>query len=239
MASLPTDRTAYHRFAIACSAAVLLAYSAVMFDPADVRPLLLEDSLYESLTSLFFAAAAVTFALAYWYQRNLFFALLGLAFLLAAGEEISWGQRIIDFRTPEFFAEHNAQREFNLHNLEWVHRGRGGQGFPLNTDRLFSLFWATYCLAIPAAVLMSARAADVVRRIHLPVVSLWIGIFFPVNYLIAKSFELTLPAERLAQVESYIEIKEAVLAFVCAMMAVDFFRRAQAQRRPAPAIANP
>ena len=44
---------------------------------------------------------------------------LGLALFLffAAGEEISWGQRIFGLKTPEYFQQHNAQQETNLHNL--------------------------------------------------------------------------------------------------------------------------
>jgi hypothetical protein len=44
---------------------------------------------------------------------------LGLALLLffAAGEEISWGQRILGIKSSEFFLEKNAQGETNLHNL--------------------------------------------------------------------------------------------------------------------------
>ncbi|MET0201749.1 MAG: hypothetical protein ABW245_07835, partial [Gaiellaceae bacterium] len=42
---------------------------------------------------------------------------LGLLLLFAAGEEISWGQRIIGFRPPALFLEHNFQQESNLHNL--------------------------------------------------------------------------------------------------------------------------
>lgn len=44
-------------------------------------------------------------------------ALLGLAFLFGAGEEISWGQRIFNTQSSEFFQQHNAQGETNLHNL--------------------------------------------------------------------------------------------------------------------------
>jgi hypothetical protein len=43
--------------------------------------------------------------------------LLGLAFLFGAGEEISWGQRIFNTQSSEFFLQHNAQGETNLHNL--------------------------------------------------------------------------------------------------------------------------
>ena len=42
---------------------------------------------------------------------------LGLFLFFAAGEEISWGQRLFDIETPEYFQQHNAQREINLHNL--------------------------------------------------------------------------------------------------------------------------
>ena len=38
-------------------------------------------------------------------------------FLFAAGEEISWGQRIFGVESNEFFIENNAQGETNLHNL--------------------------------------------------------------------------------------------------------------------------
>lgn len=40
-----------------------------------------------------------------------------LAFIFAAGEEISWGQRIFGIESSEFFLENNRQGETNLHNL--------------------------------------------------------------------------------------------------------------------------
>lgn len=42
--------------------------------------------------------------------------LLGLFFFFGAGEEISWGQRILGIESSEFFVENNAQGEMNLHN---------------------------------------------------------------------------------------------------------------------------
>ncbi len=54
-------------------------------------------------------------------QRGLIFlfmtSLLGLFFFFGAGEEISWGQRLFNIESSEFFTEHNAQGEMNLHNL--------------------------------------------------------------------------------------------------------------------------
>lgn len=49
-----------------------------------------------------------------WKIGTLLFAIL---FLFGAGEEVSWGQRILDVESSEFFIENNAQGETNLHNM--------------------------------------------------------------------------------------------------------------------------
>lgn len=43
--------------------------------------------------------------------------LLALLFFFAAGDEISWGQRIFGIQSSEFFQSHNLQQETNIHNL--------------------------------------------------------------------------------------------------------------------------
>ena len=40
--------------------------------------------------------------------------------VFAAGEEISWGQRIFGFATPEFLLPLNQQQEFNVHNISYA-----------------------------------------------------------------------------------------------------------------------
>lgn len=45
--------------------------------------------------------------------------LFGLLFYFGVGEEISWGQRIFDFETPEIIKQYNTQGEFNIHNLKF------------------------------------------------------------------------------------------------------------------------
>ena len=54
-------------------------------------------------------------------QRSFMFllgmVLMGLVFIFGVGEEISWGQRILNIESSEFFMKHNAQREINIHNL--------------------------------------------------------------------------------------------------------------------------
>lgn len=47
-----------------------------------------------------------------------FFYVAATIFFLGFGEEISWGQRIIGFATPDELVEINAQKEFNFHNIK-------------------------------------------------------------------------------------------------------------------------
>ena len=65
--------------------------------------------------------AAGTLARSLWQGRRRALALgylvLTLALFWAAGEEISWGQRLLNLSTPAWFAAHNVQQETNLHNL--------------------------------------------------------------------------------------------------------------------------
>lgn len=53
-------------------------------------------------------------------RRPVFIAALiatGVVCLFGVGEEISWGQRVFDFESTEFFKNFNAQGEVNIHNL--------------------------------------------------------------------------------------------------------------------------
>ncbi len=43
--------------------------------------------------------------------------ILGILLFIAAGEEISWGQRILGIKSSEYFLKNNAQGETNIHNL--------------------------------------------------------------------------------------------------------------------------
>ncbi|WP_324751932.1 hypothetical protein [Roseovarius sp. Pro17] len=83
-----------------------------------------EDGPVEYGTALFLLIASgimARHAASLWRQGRRGAALLtgiyGLMFFMAAGEEVSWGQRIIGWESGEFFQQHNKQDETNLHNL--------------------------------------------------------------------------------------------------------------------------
>lgn len=83
-----------------------------------------EDMLVEWLTVLgLLAGSFVCFSRAFRVgaSRGWMFLLtalgLGLMLFLAAGEEISWGQRLFGIESPDYFKENNTQQETNFHNL--------------------------------------------------------------------------------------------------------------------------
>lgn len=99
---------------------VLLA----MQDPGLFRSYTSEEGIVENLTVVALLGGAAVCVRRAWRLRQrrsgrfcLATILLAVLFLAAAGEEISWGQRLLALETPEFFRRHNIQRETNLHNL--------------------------------------------------------------------------------------------------------------------------
>ena len=83
-----------------------------------------EDGLIEWLTVVALVITMVICFRRVWLLRQqekpLFLVmtcLFGLAFLFGAGEEISWGQRLLGLESPDFFKQHNAQGETNFHNM--------------------------------------------------------------------------------------------------------------------------
>jgi len=78
-----------------------------------------EDLYGEWGQTYFFATACVMSLLVVKSKSSFrwFFAVLALALFYTVMEEISWGQRIFDIKSPDFFKDNNLQRETNLHNM--------------------------------------------------------------------------------------------------------------------------
>ena len=79
--------------------------------------LLQEDRWVEWWTVTLFAGAGFFALQRAWRERRPFDALVGAFCIFVAGEEFSWGQRLLGFTPPAPFLEHNVQQEFTLHNF--------------------------------------------------------------------------------------------------------------------------
>ena len=118
------------RFAAIGATALALATTVLFLaDPIAFHALSLEDGSVEDVSELALLLACGIFAVHFvnglrrrgsWPQRLDQLVMLGLAAVLfvVAMEEISWGQRLFHFGTPERLSELNWQHEFNLHNIQ-------------------------------------------------------------------------------------------------------------------------
>lgn len=95
-------------------------------DNAALWRLLVEDGIVEWMQFLCFTVIAMLLGFAFFERLKRsdrgvleLLALGGLSLLcaLAALEEISWFQRILNVQSPEFFLQNNRQAETNIHNL--------------------------------------------------------------------------------------------------------------------------
>ena len=87
-----------------CLNAIFFGYILITVPPIFFS-LKKEDSYTENLTAILFFLVGILLVIVATTERRTFprcIYILGcVAFMFAAGEEISWGQRIFDFETPE------------------------------------------------------------------------------------------------------------------------------------------
>ena len=95
--------------------------SLLAADPWTFHALSGEDHWVENLTAVWFLLAGLLLFVTAFAERSFFqrcaYILGGMAMVFAAGEEISWGQRILGFATPDFLMALNESKEFNVHNI--------------------------------------------------------------------------------------------------------------------------
>jgi hypothetical protein len=158
-----------------------------------------EDHIYENLQAIFFLLSAGI--MLYLYIKlttsgNIFFLLLFLFFIICFGEEVSWGQRIFNIRTPEILEKFNLQKETNIHNL-WIFQGYskntnknpGFLAWIMSSSRIFALFWILYCVIIPILNYLSSGIRRIIYKIKMPIIPVWISLLFVLNHFISKIAE--------------------------------------------------
>ena len=105
-----------------------------------------------------------------WRLKRHWFYLFAFVFgVLCAGEEISYGQRLLGFETSEFFNSFNAQKEVNVHNVvqEVV--------FNVKTKHIAGLVFLIYGVIVPLMIRYGKAR---------PSGAEWIGLPFPPYFLV-------------------------------------------------------
>ncbi len=120
-----------------------LLFATMFFVARDqLDDLTVEDGPLENLTALLYLLAAVLFVLGLRRRSAgpVWLALLAVASFFVAGEEISWGQRIFGWSTPDGIAVINVQDETTIHNIAGIHG---------NIRALAVIFVAAFCVMLP------------------------------------------------------------------------------------------
>ena len=152
-----------------------------------------EDKLVENATALFLLVASGVLGshtISLWGQgrrgQALLMAFYALIFFFGAGEEISWGQRIFDWDSGEFFQKHNKQVETNIHNLV--------VGDIRLTKTLFgpilTVFILLYLLVLPLIYARGGRIAALADRMVVPMPWLRHGIIAVAASVIIVSLDV-------------------------------------------------
>lgn len=189
----------------AIAAIILLAYFTIYLPEETFLSLSQEDGIFEYLTALLFLGASIAFFTLFanrryfqreedksyysTYGRRYVFLILGLMFFFGFGEEISWGQRILGFSTPETLEAKNVQEEFNIHNLEVFNikskEGVRKEGLAalFTMKQMFLATFLGYLLLVPLFSRYVKPIDNLLKRFYIPIPPLWLGLFFMGNYV--------------------------------------------------------
>jgi hypothetical protein len=173
--------------------AILLSYSVYfIFSTDTVINLGKEEHFFENLTAISFLMASVILLVLFFRTKNFFILLLAVLFFIGCGEELSWGQRILKFNTPEILKEENVQQEVNIHNLEIFNSrkpdGEYKKGLPrlLEINFMFKVFTMLFGIVLPFLVFHFNFIKNITKKIKLPVPPITIGILFLINWILFR-----------------------------------------------------
>ncbi|MEP6926711.1 MAG: hypothetical protein ABI834_03700 [Ginsengibacter sp.] len=192
-----------------------------------------EDGFFENLTFIFFVFAVILFFISFLRTKNIFLLGLALLFLFGAGEEISWGQRILHFRTPNSMYDINAQHEFNIHNLEIFNYTnlkkvkKSGLKRLLDFNLLYRIFSMIFLVCIPVFFYHIKTRLITNKKIQMPVAPVTIGIFFFITLVVFYSLKyFILPVTKVQRYYFAItEVFEFTTSYIYFTVALYFYNR--------------
>lgn len=198
-----------------------------------------EDGLFEYLTALSFLITSTLFFIIFLRRKKIIHLVFAFVFFVGMGEEVSWGQRIFNYQSPEYFKENNIQDEFNFHNLnifdsqEEGGKFKQGLHYYISANFLYKLFWLIYGVILPIVYLLSHLVKQIVDRIGMLVPPFSLGVIFLFNWVIFKMISTFLLPVDSSPYYYYagIEINEFGSAVIFMIIAAYFFHIIRARSR--------
>ncbi len=167
------------------------------------RILFSEDGIYETLQAVLCGAAAIILLWTFFRhrseinlrvfttKRNVFLLLLALTILVMLGEEVSWGQRLFRFDTPEWLTQRNFQGEFTFHNMRTFQAAEEGNSLEVG----WLWIMVGYLGVLPLATAISRPLGAWIDKYRFPVADWPLGVItlglFTLNVLLFRTSEVT------------------------------------------------
>lgn len=221
------------RYALVAAVPLVIGYGLLfVLGQQAIEDYVEEDGFVEWAGAIGLFATSFLFALTFVRARTdetvgkimlVSLALLSLVFFVGGGEEISWGQRIFGWGTPESLGSVNAQDETNLHNLAVLNGA-------LDVNNLFKAFWFAFGVLLPIVAALSERVRTTIGRL-VPILPLWLALMLIFQQVFA---ELTSALDErapslydgtIAFAQARTEVTEAVVSLLLALGAYSVYRQ--------------
>ena len=170
------------------------------------------------LCSIFFGV--LSFRLSGPKSYKIMYRLFAVGFFLMAGEEISWGQRLLGIETPDVLKAINVQDEINLHNsLGYL------------ADHLFVVAVLAYGSVFPVIAHMSPFFRKLFDKLGLPLPTLGLAVgFLLVSMVHVWTVGWICPAR--VPILPIAELREFLTAIAFGLLAYEACRLAESRDNP-------
>ena len=191
----------------------------------------MEDGVVEWGQTLIFLQCSIFFAVLSFRvfglrSYALMYRVFAVVFFLMAGEEISWGQRILSISTPDALMGINVQDEINLHNL-----------FGYFADHVFVVSVLTYGFLFPVLARVSPFFCKLFDRIGLPLPTLGLALGFLIvsmvhEWTVNRIYPARIPILHTA------ELRELLTAVAFGLLAYEACRLSEVRKCTQAAASN-
>jgi hypothetical protein len=208
---------------------------------SDLAALSHEDGIVEYLSVLFWLVGlilAVNIIMRKKLNHNFIVIVFLAVCFLSLGEEISWGQRLLNIETPEFIASANRQSELNFHNLyalsgrsTWRHffeTGEFNYQQIVDAQNLFRLGFFGFFIFLPLLIKTTPGKKVLVALGYIPPAASFTTLL---TVFILASFVVTIGMEN-QQIHYIQEIREMSYALFVALYLFQLFNHKQHTELP-------